>query len=77
MLAACLVPQALLAAEVVAEPENQKNSAINFNPEIFSLSKKKENAFDAPSATYVVGSEEIRRSGSTSILNYAASNQDL
>ena len=67
LLAACLVPQTLVAAEVVAESENQKNSAINFNPEIFSLSKKKENAFDAPSATYVVGSEEIRRSGSTSI----------
>jgi iron complex outermembrane receptor protein len=49
------------------EGGSQKYSAINFNPEIFSLSKKKENAFDAPSATYVLGSEEIRRSGSTSI----------
>ncbi len=35
--------------------------------QIFSLSKKKENAFDAPSATYVLSSEEIRRSGATSI----------
>ena len=38
-----------------------------FSPEIFSLSKKKENAFDSPSATYVLGSEDIRRSGATSI----------
>lgn len=38
-----------------------------FNPQIFSLSKKKENAFDAASATYVLSSEDIRRSGSTSI----------
>jgi iron complex outermembrane receptor protein len=45
--------------------DNQFNSF--FNPEIFSLSKKKENAFDAPSATYVLSSEEIRRSGATSI----------
>lgn len=38
-----------------------------FDSQIFSLSKKKENAFDAPSATYVLSSEEIRRSGATSI----------
>ena len=38
-----------------------------FNPQIFSLSKKKENAFDAASATYVLSSEDIRRSGATSI----------
>lgn len=38
-----------------------------FNPQIFSLSKKKENAFDSASATYVLSSEDIRRSGITSI----------
>jgi iron complex outermembrane receptor protein len=50
-----------------ANAEDKKDFSASFNPEIFSLSKKKENAFDAPSATYVLGSEEIRRSGSTSI----------
>jgi iron complex outermembrane receptor protein len=50
---------AVIAAEVI-DPKA-------FDGQIFSLSKKKENAFDAPSATYVLGSEEIRRSGSTSI----------
>ncbi len=38
-----------------------------FNFDIYSLSKKKENAFDAPSATYILTSEDIRRSGMTSI----------
>ena len=38
-----------------------------FDMEIFSLSKRKENAFDAPSATYMVTSDDIRRSGLTSI----------
>lgn len=47
--------------------EEQKDLTAIFNPEIFSLSKKKENAFDAPSATYVLSSEDIRRSGATSI----------
>lgn len=46
--------------------EDDKYQA-TFNPEILSLSKKKENAFDAPSATYILSSEEIRRSGATSI----------
>lgn len=46
----------------------EKDLSQVFNPEIFSLSKKKENAFDAPSATYVLSSEEIRRSGATSIV---------
>lgn len=44
-----------------------KNYQATFNPEIFSLSKRKENAFDAASATYVLSSEEIRRSGVTSV----------
>ncbi len=39
----------------------------NFNPQVFSLSKKKESTFDAPSAIYVLTSEDIRRSGLTSI----------
>jgi len=47
--------------------EDAKDPSAFFNSEIFSLSKKKENAFDAPSATYVLSSEDIRRSGATSI----------
>ena len=50
-----------------AGAEDRKESASTFNTEIFSLSKKKESAFDAPSATYVLSSEDIRRSGATSI----------
>ena len=38
-----------------------------FNPQIFSLSKKKESAFDSASSIYVLSSEDIRRSGVTSI----------
>ena len=38
-----------------------------FNSDVFSLSKKKENAFDASAAVYVLGSEDIRRSGVSSI----------
>lgn len=38
-----------------------------FNFDIYSLSKKKESSFDAASATYVLSSEDIRRSGMTSI----------
>ncbi len=38
-----------------------------FTSDFFSLSKKKESAFDAPSAVYVLSSEDIRRSGATSI----------
>lgn len=49
------------------EVKDSKDSGSNFNMEIFSLSKRKENAFDAPSATYVLSSEDIRRSGATSI----------
>ncbi|MES2961051.1 MAG: TonB-dependent receptor [Pseudomonadota bacterium] len=45
----------------------EEKKSMTFNPQIFSLSKKKENAFDAASATYVLGSEDIRRSGATSI----------
>lgn len=41
------------------------NSIFNFD--IYSLSKKKESAFDAASATYILSSEDIRRSGVTTI----------
>ena len=39
----------------------------NFDQQFFSLSKKKESAFDSSSAIYVLNSEDIRRSGATSI----------
>lgn len=55
----------IFAADAVKAAEVVDPKA--FDGQIFSLSKKKENAFDAPSATYVLGSEEIRRSGATSI----------
>ena len=51
----------------VEAAENRQDGGSTFNSEIFSLSKKKESAFDAPSATYVLSSEDIRRSGATSI----------
>lgn len=38
-----------------------------FNSDIFSLAKKKEDAFDSSSSVYVLSSEDIRRSGVTSI----------
>ena len=50
-----------------AEESKERDQKLLFSPEIFSLSKKKESSFDAPSATYVLTSEEIRRSGATSI----------
>ncbi|MFM7620632.1 MAG: TonB-dependent receptor plug domain-containing protein [Alphaproteobacteria bacterium] len=61
-------------SETTAE-ENFKNEnkeiedpkSYTFNPQIFSLSKKKESAFDSASAIYVLSSEDIRRSGVTSI----------
>lgn len=55
------------ASMTSAKSANLADGGSFFNTEIFSLSKKKENAFDAASATYVIGSEEIRRSGATSI----------
>ncbi len=66
LLALIFSSKNLRAAEVI-ETQNPKSIALSFNTEIFSLSKKKENAFDAPSAAYILGSEEIRRSGATSI----------
>jgi iron complex outermembrane receptor protein len=54
-------------AGAVDDTTAEEKKGITFNPQIFSLSKKKENAFDAASATYVLSSEDIRRSGATSI----------
>lgn len=53
-----------LPAVALADDDKQKNF---FSSDFFSLSKKKESAFDAPSAVYVLSSEDIRRSGATSI----------
>lgn len=49
------------------EKQDKTSSKTLFNFDIFSLTKKKENAFDAPSSVYVLSSEDIRRSGVTSI----------
>jgi iron complex outermembrane recepter protein len=49
-----------------ANSEKKSGESV-FNFDIYSLSKKKENAFDAASATYILTSEDIRRSGLTSI----------
>ena len=54
-------------AVAVEDTTAEEKKSMTFNPQIFSLSKKKENAFDAASATYVLSSEDIRRSGATSI----------
>lgn len=54
-----------LAAKTTAAKE-EMNSDL-FDQEIFSLSKRKENAFDSASSTYVLTTEDIRRSGATSI----------
>lgn len=55
------------AIQVSNSEDQKKDFNSDFTPEIFSLSKKKESAFDAPSATYVLTSEDIRRSGATSV----------
>ena len=56
------------SAVIESEQSDNKKTSFNiFDTQIFSLSKKKENSFDAPSATYILTSEEIRRSGATSI----------
>ncbi len=62
VLSLCLVSLDIEAKEV---SEKEKESVFNFD--IFSLTKKKESAFDTASATYVLSSEDIRRSGMTSI----------
>ena len=62
-----LIALGLLSSPVLAAESDAKSSKSFFNSEIFSLAKKKENAFDAPSSVYVLSSEDIRRSGITSI----------
>ncbi len=60
-----LIFSAICAISVDSEAkEGDKNF---LSSDFFSLSKKKESAFDAPSAVYVLSSEDIRRSGVTSI----------
>ena len=54
-------------AGAIDDTTAEEKKSMTFNPQIFSLSKKKENAFDTASATYVLSSEDIRRSGATSI----------
>ncbi len=46
---------------------NDSLEKIDIDANFFSLNKKQENAFDSPSAIYQLSSEEIRRSGATSI----------
>lgn len=50
-----------------ANASNANSSNQLFNTQIYSLSKKKEDAFDAPSSTYIITSEDIRRSGLSNI----------
>lgn len=50
-----------------ADSSQNKDKYQLFDTDIFSLSKKKEDAFDAPSSTYILTSEDIRRSGASSI----------
>jgi iron complex outermembrane recepter protein len=58
----------LISSKSFAQEEPaKKDGASIFNFDIYSLSKKKENSFDAASATYVLSSEDIRRSGMTTI----------
>lgn len=52
---------------VFAETEADKKINMAFDPQIFSLSKRKERAFDAAAANYILSNDDIRRSGATSI----------
>lgn len=54
----------LMSGNISAKDSNKQDP---FNLEIFSLSKKKENAFDSASSIYVLTTEDLRRSGATSI----------
>lgn len=52
----------------LAAESNSSSGSKNFlTSDFFSLSKKKESSFDASAAVYVLSSEDIRRSGVTSI----------
>ncbi len=50
-----------------AETDAEKKINLAFDPQIFSLSKRKERAFDATAANYILSNDDIRRSGATSI----------
>ncbi len=58
---------ALLFSGSLYAKDSSNNSNSMFDFDIFSLTKKKESAFDASSSVYVLSSEDIRRSGVTSI----------
>lgn len=57
----------LFSQSAFAETEADKKINLAFDPQIFSLSKRKERAFDATAANYILSNEDIRRSGATSI----------
>lgn len=56
-----------LSQSAFAETEAEKKINLAFDPQIFSLSKRKERAFDATAANYILSNDDIRRSGATSI----------
>lgn len=62
LLVMCLAP-----LTAIAETEADKKINMAFDPQIFSLSKRKERAFDAAAANYILSNDDIRRSGATSI----------
>lgn len=51
----------------LAESDADAKNNNAFDPQIFSLSKRKERAFDATAANYILSNDDIRRSGATSI----------
>lgn len=57
----------LSSQSALAETEVEKKLNAAFDPQIFSLSKRKERSFDATAANYVLSGDDIRRSGATSI----------
>lgn len=75
-LAICLFGVVFVAknsiSTAIASDQKNNNSAyqiseFNFDMDFYSAMKKKESSFDVSSATYILTSEEIRRSGATSI----------
>jgi iron complex outermembrane recepter protein len=60
----------LFASNAIASVNNDNNNTKEyqlFDIDVFSISKKDENAFDTASSIYVLSSDDIRRSGATSI----------
>lgn len=57
----------LLFSQAFAKTASEKEINLAFDPQIFSLSKRKERAFDATAANYILSNDDIRRSGATSI----------